>query len=688
MLLFALLLAFPFTSVKAYSSIEPDETTECFKIHKDLFNYYLPRDLIEDKKLYDLSQKQIFDELKFHDFTFCSKLQNLKVPHLKQDSDHHYTRILADLSRSSNPDDRKLVFGLRGLYLSKIYGSNLGEYITGYKPSSIVVSDLEHYLKDHTPKFSRGNLQYNYEEKKLKPKSAENFDYLIVGAGPAGAVIAHELSRAGKHVMLVDQGPLIIPGALLNSKLPQLRENQGIRVSDDGGVIFRNGNAFGGGAAINIDLAFQPTDPTVKHRIAKWVEKEQIPSDLWEEKKIKPAYDWVEKHIGTREALSSEINANNHVLWDGALALGLSPDLYALNSYRTGESPSSLTLKRSPVDHLIFEALKRESSSLSILPRFKAGEILFQGRKAIGIEGKILDYPFLEGELDDPYGLNLAKDQSIYIQAKNVILSAGSLGTPLLLLRSGIENEQIGKGIIAHPSLPVIGLYSKPVRNWEGIASTVFLDDFALSDDFILEATSSDPADVASLIPGNGEQVYGIMHEYAYLAGFGVMVIDESQSKNEVSIDQNGDPIIKYKLSESDQRKLLKGVDLSLKIHFAAGAKKVIIPNFQLFDGKRENFISNQAEWERLKSKLELGPFQNFISSAHMQATCKLGRSPATSVVDPHHRLWNYQNLYIVDSSIFPSSIGANPMQSIYTIAKLFSDRMLEADEDQRLKSD
>jgi choline dehydrogenase-like flavoprotein len=34
-------------------------------------------------------------------------------------------------------------------------------------------------------------------------------------------------------------------------------------------------------------------------------------------------------------------------------------------------------------------------------------------------------------------------------------------------------------------------------------------------------------------------------------------------------------------------------------------------------------------------------------------------------------------NLYVMDSSIFPTSVGANPMQSIYTFAKIFSDRLI-----------
>ena len=51
-------------------------------------------------------------------------------------------------------------------------------------------------------------------------------------------------------------------------------------------------------------------------------------------------------------------------------------------------------------------------------------------------------------------------------------------------------------------------------------------------------------------------------------------------------------------------------------------------------------------------------------------------------VVSLNHRLWasngeEVPNLYVMDSSIFPTSVGANPMQSLYSIAKIFSERLI-----------
>jgi choline dehydrogenase-like flavoprotein len=60
-----------------------------------------------------------------------------------------------------------------------------------------------------------------------------------------------------------------------------------------------------------------------------------------------------------------------------------------------------------------------------------------------------------------------------------------------------------------------------------------------------------------------------------------------------------------------------------------------------------------------------------------MMASNKLGTNPATSVVSPEYRVWEVDKLYVIDGSIFPSSVSANPMQCIYTMAKIFADRHL-----------
>jgi len=83
-----------------------------------------------------------------------------------------------------------------------------------------------------------------------------------------------------------------------------------------------------------------------------------------------------------------------------------------------------------------------------------------------------------------------------------------------------------------------------------------------------------------------------------------------------------------------------------------------------------------------VEKNLNFTPNRTFITAAHLQAANKIGPSPESAVVSTTQRLWNTDgeeipNVFVMDSSIFPTSVGANPMQSIYTFAKIFSDRLI-----------
>jgi choline dehydrogenase-like flavoprotein len=164
---------------------------------------------------------------------------------------------------------------------------------------------------------------------------------------------------------------------------------------------------------------------------------------------------------------------------------------------------------------------------------------------------------------------------------------------------------------------------------------------------------------------------------YRHLAGFGVMLIDTPSPQNRVTLDKDGEPIINYVLSEPDKVRFRKGVAEAIRIMFLSGAKAVYLPTTEdvLSDGVSPLVLTNAKQADDVERNLRFIPNQTIVTSAHMQATNKMGSSPSSSVVSRDFRVWGTQNLFVVDSSIFPTSIGANPMQSIYTLAKIFADR-------------
>jgi choline dehydrogenase-like flavoprotein len=159
------------------------------------------------------------------------------------------------------------------------------------------------------------------------------------------------------------------------------------------------------------------------------------------------------------------------------------------------------------------------------------------------------------------------------------------------------------------------------------------------------------------------------------------MLIDTPSPENRITLDEQGEPRIEYTLSTPDKERFRRGVAEAVRIMFMAGAKQVFLPTTEdiLGGGNSEThaaILTDKAQADAVERRLQFVPNRTIVTSAHLQASNKMGASPANSVVSREFRVWGTEALYVVDGSVFPTSIGANPMQSIYTFAKIFADRM------------
>ena len=586
-------------------------------------------------------------------------------------------RLLYLLQTCSLNDPRRLAMNVRNFYLVKTYGA-LQEPLTGVKLNLYAPAS---YVEDHRPKLPKTRLRYDRDKKEIS--SDGEIDYLIVGSGPAGSVLSHELRRGGKRVVLVERGPFTVPGSMETRIIDELKESDGTRTSVDGGIIIKNGNAVGGGTLVNVDLCFAPTLPSIQFKIDSWRRDGRIGASDFTLPELAKAYEWVKASIGTRVLQDSEINPNNKVLWDGAKLMGLHPKLYDLNTYAPGKSPFPVTDKRSAAEQLVLKALQDNVNPLSFVPDAEVRRVLFDDHmKATGVEIVMhtpLDKP---GVTSDPNGLGISAGEKVTIHARNVILSAGSLSSPAILLRSGVKNDQIGRGAVLHVALPLMGLFDQTIDVLQGTQASVFVDDYLISDGYALEAMSAEPLYAALMSPGPPEHAFQMIKSYRHLGGFGVMLIDTPSPDNRVVLDSKGEPQVEYTISEADKIRFRKGVALAARIVLKAGAKEVYLPTTEdiLGDGTPGELhpvvITNAAQADAIEKKMQFISNRTMMSTAHLQATNKMGASIRDSVVGRDFHVWGTERLYVVDGSVFPTSIGANPMQSIYTFAKIFADHM------------
>ena len=172
------------------------------------------------------------------------------------------------------------------------------------------------------------------------------------------------------------------------------------------------------------------------------------------------------------------------------------------------------------------------------------------------------------------------------------------------------------------------------------------------------------------MMPGTPREIQKKLESFNQYAGFGVMLVDESSTSNKVLLDKNGAPVIHYDLTEQDKVTFRKGIADAARIMFAAGASEVLLPSTEF------SVLKSLKDVEALEKNLKLIKSKNVITSAHIQGTARMGTDPSTSVVDTNQMVWGTKNLYVADSAIHPQSVGANPMQTIYTLAKIFADNL------------
>src|SRR5258705_2976640 len=121
----------------------------------------------------------------------------------------------------------------------------------------------------------------------------------------------------------------------------------------------------------------------------------------------------------------------------------------------------------------------------------------------------------------------------------------------------------------------MICVFDRQINLLEGLDSSTFVDAFGVMPGFIFETMGGLPAYGAVLIPGNGKQVYENIVKFNVSAGFGVMLVDTPSDSNCITLNDRGNPVLTYTLSEADKKRFRTGVAV-----VQAGGSRGTVPQF------------------------------------------------------------------------------------------------------------
>ena len=115
------------------------------------------------------------------------------------------------------------------------------------------------------------------------------------------------------------------------------------------------------------------------------------------------------------------------------------------------------------------------------------------------------------------------------------------------------------------------------------------------------------------------------------------------------------------------------GLKTNARVLFAAGAKQLFIPT------SHKLTIDSEDQIDAVIDGLDNEPARYRYTSFHPQGTCRMGADPKSTVVSPTGETHEVKNLYIVDASLLPTSIGYNPSETVYALAHYISDQINRA---------
>ena len=484
-------------------------------------------------------------------------------------------------------------------------------------------------------------------------------DACVVGSGAGGAVIAAELQKAGKSVLVLEMGGYRNEADFKQLELLGLLElylGGGLIGSEDGSISIFAGSTLGGGTVVNYMNCLR----TPERIRREWAEHGIDGID-------QPDYDRhidavMERISATDEATTQ--NRQHKKLIKALDEVGIAHRPIVRNVDPSCDDPRvcgycfagcQKGCKQSTLKTFLQDA---SDAGAAVIVGCHADRILVDEGRARGVEATVTQADGSRTKLT--------------VEAPTVVVACGSIESPALLLRSGIGGPAVGKHLRLHPASIVNGIYEEPIEGWIGQIQSEVSDHFAGCEGefgFLIESVGAQPAVHASGIPWRDGEHHKreFVRMFAHHAPF--LSVARDHGEGEVALDPHGQPVVRWSLSDGVDRRLLVRANVELaKLHHAVGAPEIRTLHATELVWRRDS----DEPFEDFLTRIEqapYGPADITIFTAHQMGSCRMGSDPSDSVADGRGALHDVEGVWIGDASAFPTAPGVNPMVSIMSLA-------------------
>ncbi len=476
-------------------------------------------------------------------------------------------------------------------------------------------------------------------------------DVVVVGSGAGGGVTAAVLAQAGLDVVVVEAGGYFseedFDGAELDGYVRLYLGGGGVPTPDQSMGLLA-GFCLGGGTTVNYTWCFRPPD----HVREDW--RDRFGLEDWMGEDFDASLDavWDRLRVNSENSMPS---LRDERFREGLAKLGWDSQVMQRNAVGCREDICGQCHYGCPIgakqSTLVTWLQDAYDAGARIVVNAPVEKVLIEGGEARGVEATTAD------------------GHRLTVRARAVAAAAGAINTPALLVRSGLDNPNVGKNLMIHPVLLVWAMFEQEVLPWTGVFGSTFCDEFLdMGGGYGVKYmhASAHPSDLAVFAPWRGASEHAeLMQSLRYTGGFGAL--QRARDAGEVVVGKDGLPTPVWSLSDFDRDVMRKGLDGMSQILEAGGARRIYTSHagwisYDPGNGGREEML-------RAADEYGWGPAQVTLGSFHLMGTAHMGADRQSTVCDPTGEAWNAKNLFVVDGAVLPTALGVNPMITIEAAA-------------------
>jgi len=481
----------------------------------------------------------------------------------------------------------------------------------------------------------------------------------VVGSGAGGATAACELVRRGHSVVLLEEGAYRTGRDFTGDSVEMAKllvaGDTGTRTVGPHALSIPTGRCVGGTTV----LGYGTSQRLPGSVLDSW-EREHGASGLGP-RELAPYYARAEQELGVAVVPDALVGRNARLLERGAQALGHAGARVARAA--SGCLATGVCDRGCPQDaqlgmHVLTVPRAVESGAI-VYTRARVDKLLLSGARVFGVQASLLRADGV------PTG------RTLRVLCDRVVLACGALATPALLLRSGVapSSGQLGRNLHLQPALRVLASFPDEVRAFEEVPQTYEVGQF-LDDGIAIHGLPAPLATIVRDLPAVGRTHKAIVSRHARLAAMAARIADGGNGR--ITLRRDGTPIVEYRLSDTDRRRLLRAAALTAELLFAAGAEEV-------YPALRHAPVLRDAKEAEALREADLGGLDVELVAHHPMGTARIADDRQKGVTSVHGAVHEVQDLYVADASLLPTATAVAPQTTLVALALRIAEQVSDS---------